>query len=143
MKHKPRNNGEWSEARYWQQVRSSLRNGFRYWKPIIQCKNNSRRQYKGPNKRQKWEYQCNHCKKWFKGKDIQVDHILPVGSLKSNGDIIGFLKRLTVEEGFQTLCKECHKKKTASDKNTKECTYSPSIIDECTGVECKDCKHYK
>lgn len=115
-----RNNGEWTESRYWQQVRSSLRSGFRYWKPIVQCKINSRRKNKGKDKRLKWEYKCNDCKKWFKDKEVQVDHIIPVGSLKSEDDLVEFLRRLTTETGFQVLCLECHKKKTLSERKDKK-----------------------
>jgi len=115
-KPKTRNNGEWTEARYWQQVRSSLRRGFRYWKPIVQCKLDARRKYTGNNKRQKWEYQCKKCKKWFMEKEIQVDHIIPVGTLKCSDDIVSFLERLTTEDGYQVLCNQCHNKKTKSEK---------------------------
>jgi 5-methylcytosine-specific restriction endonuclease McrA len=113
---KTRNAGTWTEAQYWSAVRSALRKGFRYWKPITQCKMQSRRAYKGPNKRQKWEYQCNHCKKWFMEKDIQIDHIIPVGTLTRSEDLPGFLRRLTVEDGFQTLCKPCHQIKTNEER---------------------------
>ncbi len=115
---KTRNNGEWSEARYWQQVRSALRSGFRYWKPIQQARINARRKYKGNNKRQKWEFQCAECKKWFKQTDTQIDHKIAVGSLKSNKDLIGFLERLTPEDvnNFQCLCKSCHKEKTKKER---------------------------
>lgn len=79
---------------------------------------NARRPYEGPEKRQKWEYQCNHCKQWFKDKDVQIDHIIPVGSLKCSEDIAGFLERLTPEDvnAFQCLCKECHAVKTAKER---------------------------
>ena len=75
----------------------------------------ARKPYSGPNKRQKWIYQCAHCKDWFKDKEIQVDHIIPVGTLRCYDDLVGFLKRLTPEEGFQVLCKECHAKKTLAE----------------------------
>jgi 5-methylcytosine-specific restriction endonuclease McrA len=114
-----RNNGQWTEARYWQQVRSSLRQGFRYWLPIKQCKMASRRKYIGNNKRQKWEYKCAHCHQWFMDKQVQVDHVIPVGSLRCTEDIKGFLERLTTETGFQTLCKPCHQVKTNREKIAK------------------------
>ena len=41
----------------------------------------SKQTYKGTNKRQKYEYQCNSCKEWFPEKKINVDHINPAGSL--------------------------------------------------------------
>lgn len=116
-KRRDRNAGTWTEARYWQQVRSSLRNGFRYWKPIMECKLSSRRKYVGSNRRQKWEYECAACGGWFMGKEIQVDHVVAVGSLKCSDDLVRFLEALTVEDGFQVLCKECHKEKTNRERN--------------------------
>lgn len=116
---KHRNNGTWSEAKYWGSVRSILRRGFRYWGPISECKKEARRVYIGEGKRQKWEYQCNHCSEWFPDKECQVDHIEPVGSLKSGEDLKGFLERLTPESGFQLLCKGCHKIKTNAENATR------------------------
>ena len=83
---KTRNNGTMSESQYWGTVRSALRRQFRYWKPAIQCKIQARRKYKGENRRQKWEVQCKQCHQWFKDKDVQIDHIVPVGSLNLLSD---------------------------------------------------------
>ncbi|GAG51046.1 unnamed protein product [marine sediment metagenome] len=73
--------------------------------------------YHGDNKRQKWVYQCAACRSFFKGAEVQVDHIIPTGGLTSLEELAGFVERLTVEEGFQVLCKGCHKKKTEAEKN--------------------------
>lgn len=113
---KTRNAGTWTEARFWGAVRSALRRGFRYWQPAMNAKLEARRPYKGKNKRQKWEYQCAHCKEWFPDKEIQVDHVIPVGSLKGPEDLIGFLMRLTPEDGFQVLCLDDHQKKTNKER---------------------------
>lgn len=118
---KTRNAGTWTEAGYWGAVRSHLRRGFRFWKPLMNAKQEARRPYVGENKRQKWEYLCAACNEWYKEKEVQVDHIVPVGSLKCLEDLPGFLERLTVEEGgFQVLCKPCHQKKTNKDKDLHE-----------------------
>lgn len=109
------NAGTWTKAQFWSAVRSALRQKFRYWKPITQAKNAARRACKKRGN-QKWEYQCNHCKKWFKGTDVQVDHIEPAGSLRDWDDLVPFLQRLTVEEGYQVLCVPCHKVKTDEEK---------------------------
>ena len=119
MVEKNRNGGTWSEARYWGAVRSSLRRGFRFWLPITACKNKARRPKKRGG-RQKWEYKCAKCKKWFKGTEVQVDHKIPVGSLKCGKDIEGFLERLTTETGFQVLCKPCHQIKTNTERENKD-----------------------
>lgn len=121
MKEKTRNGGTWTEAQFFGHLRSSLRRAFRYWKPLINAKLKARRKYSGHTSRQKWEYQCNQCGEWFKGSECEVDHITPVGSLKSLDDIIGFIERLTPEdiEAFQVLCKECHKKKSLEERKKR------------------------
>jgi 5-methylcytosine-specific restriction endonuclease McrA len=116
---KTRNNGTMTESAFWTFIRSALRNKSRYWKPITQAKMNARRPYSGPNKRQKFEYQCNTCKKWFPEKDINVDHICPAGTLKSAQDLPGFIERLFCEiDNLQCLCEKCHDKKTKNERAT-------------------------
>ena len=56
---KTRNAGTMTESAFWSFIRSALRQKSRWWKPITECKMKARRPYKGPNKRQKFEYQCN------------------------------------------------------------------------------------
>lgn len=77
----------------------------------------ARRAYKGPNKRQKFEYQCKSCGKWFQEKKINVDHIQPAGSLNSAADLPGFVERLFCEiDNLQCLCEKCHDFKTKNEK---------------------------
>ena len=117
---KTRNNGTMTESAFWSFIRSGLRQKSRFWKPITQCKLNAKRAYKGPLKRQKFEYQCNSCKNWFQEKLINVDHIHPAGNLNCANDLPGFVKRLFVEaEGLQVLCSNCHDKKTAKERENR------------------------
>jgi 5-methylcytosine-specific restriction endonuclease McrA len=117
---KTRNNGTMTESAFWSFIRSGLRQKSRWWKPITQCKLNAKRTYKGPNKRQKFEYQCNSCKKWFAEKNINVDHIDPAGSLNCANDLPGFVERLFCEtDNLQVLCSSCHNTKTQNEKNGK------------------------
>jgi 5-methylcytosine-specific restriction endonuclease McrA len=115
---KPRNAGTMTESAFWSFIRSTLRQKSRWWKPITQCKMSSRRAYKGPLKRQKFEYQCNECKQWYPEKNINVDHIIPAGTLRCSNDLPGFVERLFCEsDNLQVLCSACHDKKTKDEKS--------------------------
>lgn len=115
---KTRNAGTMTESAFWGFIRSALRQKSRWWKPITQCKMKSRRPYKGTNKRQKFEYQCNVCNNWFPEKNINIDHIIPAGSLRCADDLPGFVERLFCEESnLQCICSTCHNKKTQNEKS--------------------------
>ncbi len=114
---KVRNAGTMTESAFWSFIRSALRQKSRWWKPITECKMKARRAYKGPSKRQKFEYQCNSCKAWFPEKQINVDHIKPAGSLNCKEDLAGFVERLFCElDNLQVLCESCHDVKTKLEK---------------------------
>ncbi len=56
------------------------------------------------------KYQCNHCKKSFKLKQVQVDHVVEIGSFT---DWNSYIEKLFCSvDNLQCLCKRCHKKKT-------------------------------
>lgn len=117
---KTRNAGTMTESAFWSFIRSALRQKSRWWKPITQCKMKARRPYKGPNKRQKFEYMCKQCKGWYPEKKINVDHILPAGSLNCAADLPGFVERLFCEQdNLQCLCTQCHDTKTKKEKEKK------------------------
>ena len=114
---KTRNAGTMTESAFWSFIRSALRQKSRWWKPITECKMKARRPYKGPNKRQKFEYLCNSCKAWFPEKQINVDHIVGAGSLNCGQDLPGFVDRLFCEQdNLQVLCTTCHDHKTKLEK---------------------------
>jgi hypothetical protein len=103
--------GKWTEAKFWSFIRSSLRKRFMVWPPNSQCRNAARRPYVGDNPRQKYEYQCAHCKEWKMGKETQVHHKVECGSLKTLADIAGFVDRLFCEaKDLELVCIPCHKK---------------------------------
>ena len=102
--------GEWTEAAFLAFLRSGFRQMSRRWPPLVRhAPQRARRKYTGPNKRQKWEYQCSACEQWHKGTEIHVDHIVPCGSLRSIEDVSQFVDRLFCEpEGLRVLCTRCH-----------------------------------
>lgn len=115
-----RNAGTMTESAFWGMLRSALRQKSRWWKPIEEAKKLARRTYKGPNKRQRWEYQCAECKEWFKDKEVNVDHIIPAGSLKCYEDLAEFVRKLFCEvKDLQVLCTTCHNKKTQDERKSK------------------------
>jgi len=118
---KTKNAGTMTEAAFWSMIRSALRQKSRWWKPIDECKKLAKRVYKGPNKRQKWEYQCNKCKGWFKSDNVNIDHIKPAGSLNCAEDLPLFVETLFCEkDNLQVLCKTCHDEKTNLEKQLKQ-----------------------
>lgn len=106
--------GEWSEAQFWGFLRSGLRQLSRRWPPLVRhVWLESKQPYIGPNTRAKWAYQCAQCRSWGMRKEMQADHIVPCGTLKSFDDLAGFTERLFVEQdGLQILCERCHQART-------------------------------
>ena len=110
-----------TEARYWQFIRSALRQAYSRYPVKFQVKKDAERTVEGC--RHKYEYQCAECSGWFTNKEIQVDHIEPAGKLSSYADIAGFAKRLFCEaEGMQVLCLECHQSKTNAERKARKKT---------------------
>lgn len=114
---KTRNAGTMTESAFWSFIRSALRQKSRWWKPVTMVKMQARRPYKGVNKRQKFEYLCATCNKYYPEKKINVDHIVPAGSLNNGQDLAGFVERLFCEaDNLQVLCETCHNIKTQQEK---------------------------
>ena len=114
---KIRNANSMTESAFWSFIRSALRQKSRWWKPITLVKQKAKRVYRGPLKRQKFEYLCNGCKQYFPEKIVNVDHIIPVGSLTCKEDLPGFVERLFCEvDNLQVLCSTCHDLKTKNEK---------------------------
>lgn len=119
---KPRASGTMTEAAFWSFVRSGMRQKSRRWKPIYDCLAAARRPSKSKtNKRLKWEFQCAKCRKFYAQSDVSVDHIKPVGSLRSTSDLASFVSNLFCElDNLRVLCNVCHLKVTKEAKETKE-----------------------
>jgi 5-methylcytosine-specific restriction endonuclease McrA len=68
---------------------------------------------------------CNMCKLQFREENIQVDHIIPVGSLpkleSGKIDWNTYIERLLcVPENLQCLCESCHKDKTQRENQERK-----------------------
>jgi len=107
----------WTTAKFWSFIRSGLRAKFTRWPPKYAAYAEVRRPVKQKKGNQKWEYECALCNKWFKMKEVEVDHMEPCGSLKKWADLAGFTKRMFCsQEHLRILCKPCHKTHTKANR---------------------------
>lgn len=115
-----RNGGTWTQAMLMSRIRSALRRIWMYYKPRVAAKKMAERTVTG--KRHKYEYKCESCKKWWKSKEVEVNHRIPAGSLKSFEDLPGFCDRLFCEDpkGYAVMCKSCHAKETAKQREERK-----------------------
>ena len=67
-------------------------------------------------------YRCAVCTEQFVAADVQVDHIEPaVDPIKGWQGFDVFIDRMFCEkEGFQVLCKPCHKTKTTEERKARK-----------------------
>lgn len=104
-------------------ILSGLRRLTKYWKPKLDKMIEGRRAYTGTDKRTKWEFQCYTCKKWFKQKDIEMDHIYNCAGLADLADVPRWIEQAFCEkDGYQILCKPCHLQKTKTERLLQKMT---------------------
>jgi len=117
---KPRNGGEWTEARYRSFIISTLRRSSSRWGPRNEAKRDARQAEKFPNDRGRLVFhsKCRGCGAIVPETTASVDHINPVIDPK-----VGFenwstyIERMYCEkDGFQVLCKPCHDAKTKEER---------------------------
>ena len=107
-----RADGTWTEAGFFNFLRSGLRRLSQRWPVTRKVELAARRTSQSSNKLLKWEFQCAHCGNWFPRKQVQVDHIIDCGSLRAMTDVAGFIERLFCErDGLRVLCTKCHTKR--------------------------------
>ncbi len=114
-----RNAQTMTEAEYFSMILSALRKTTRFWKPCLRALEASKRKSESTNKRLKYEYQCASCSGWFARKYVEIDHIVPCGGINGYDKILSWILLAHVEDGFQVLCKVCHKQKTGVERNAK------------------------
>ncbi len=53
-------------------------------------------------------------------KNIQADHVIECGSLRSFEDLPGFVERLLCEvDGLRLLCEMCHQERTNEERRKR------------------------
>jgi hypothetical protein len=90
-------------------IRAGLRGISRYWKPFQVALHLASEKWNVGGRIKKL-YRCCKCEKRLDRQSVEVNHIIPVGSLKSYDDLPGFCDRLFVEDVslLEVVCKECH-----------------------------------
>lgn len=118
QKPRPKGGGRYTESQFFSFIRSGLRSKFHRWPPKWDTLEKAK--IKSRAKRYKWKYKCEICKKYYPKKEVQVDHIIPCGSLKSFDELPQFVERLFCEENeLRVLCKPCHTKVTKEERDAK------------------------
>jgi len=106
---------KWTTARFYAFLRSSLRQAWNKYPPKYEALKSAeigRIRNKKTGKLCK-HYKCAECGGIFPAKDVQVDHIVDVGTLKSFDDLKGFAERMFCSsKGLRVLCRQCHNNKT-------------------------------
>ena len=123
--------GEWTKARFFQFIRTALRGASSRWKPKYQCVKfaETAKIVNRKTGRIAMHYQCSRCYNEFPRKEINVDHIVPVGSLNSFEDLPDFTRRLFCERnGLRVLCISCHDEITQDHR--KSLKFNPGAIAE-------------
>lgn len=116
---RPYAGGTMTKSAFFEMIRNALRRV--KWKPRFVVLDEARRKLEPKRGNQKYEYQCSDCKCWFKGSEVEVDHIIPCGSLKCWEDVVGYAQRLYCEaELLRVLCRPCHLVRTNKERKNKK-----------------------
>lgn len=114
-----RNAGTFTEADYFQAIRSALRDAFRYWKPAQIALQNARFRYMLPSGKTIWAFRCADCGRGFRREGVHIDHVEPVGALRDLAHLADFVRRLTPEDpaAYKIRCvKVCHAAKSGEER---------------------------
>ena len=120
MKEKPYNSGQWTQARYNSFIKSALR-GAR-WPVKYECIKSAFVEHGiNPKTGRKCKlHKCVECKQLFPQNQMQADHIEPIIPVTGFTTWDDFISRLFCEiEGFQAICKDCHKIKTKKENEDR------------------------
>lgn len=95
--------------------RYPIKNGFKQERLVAVTKSQII-QY-GLSQRTKKIGQCEMCSALFPASRLEVDHIIPAGTLKSMDDLQNFATHLLCDEtNMRLVCKECHANITLAEK---------------------------
>jgi len=106
---------KWTTARFFGFLRSALRKAWTKYPPKYEALKLAKIGKKTNVKtgRLADHYRCAICGNEFVMKDVQVDHLIDAGTLKTFDDVGEFCRRLFCSvDDLQVLCKPCHSGKT-------------------------------
>jgi len=122
LKERTRNGNTETEAQHFGKIRAALRGLTRFsWQPKKDALKDAQHiTYSGRKK--VVMYKCAMCANLYTAKKVEVDHIIPVGSLKSYTDLAGFCERLFVEDAalLRVVCEGCHQEITNQARANKK-----------------------
>ena len=73
-----------------------------------------------PGDRSRDKYECAMCGLLFRNKEINLDHVNPVVPIEGTEDLNELAVRmLCYEDGWQVLCKSCHKDKSNEENEQR------------------------
>lgn len=110
---------KWTESRFWTFIRSALRVAWNKYPVKYQAVRDAYvcDKINSVSGRMAKHYQCRRCLELYPQKDIVVDHVVPVGTLKDYDDLPMFVKRMFCGvDDLQVLCKKCHKEKSKEER---------------------------
>lgn len=115
-----RNSGRWTEARYNSFIKSAIRSMSGRWPVKYDALKAAQAgvMVNAKTGRMAMHYTCKCCGKLFPAKDVQVDHIEPIVPLTMVENLdwnIVINNALCELDGFQVLCKPCHKEKSLEE----------------------------
>ena len=121
---KIRNGKQWTEARFRSFIISALRAASRRWGQkyaALDVAFTERKTNKKTGLLAK-HFKCAICSNEFIATDVQVDHIHPVVDPKKGFNTWDeYIDRMFCEvDGYQVLCKPCHKTKTDQEKSERK-----------------------
>jgi 5-methylcytosine-specific restriction endonuclease McrA len=122
---------DWTDGRLKSFITSVLRGGYRRYPAKYEVLKEASvgKKLNKTTKRMAEHFICNHCKKEYPGKEVNVDHIVPVTCpVEGFIDWDVYIKRMFCDKSnLQVLCKKCHDNKTASERGVRNETKKTKV----------------
>ncbi len=119
---KTRNGGTMTDAAFFNMLLKKLRDLSMWWKPgELYLRSVRRKNTSGVGKHQ-YEYPCESCGQWFRREEVEKDHKIPVGKVRTFKELGEATERMFIEidGGWQCLCIPCHVYKSNIEKGQRQ-----------------------